>query len=129
MVTGRCSGPSAFTRYKETFSCSALLEASISQHRIVWKQRRVTSDICTSFDYDTNTGGFADCNCPTCFTSTAYGDVDGDGDISLILFTHPNINKTETCTSLYFPDKGIPQIRNGQKIYDEPVLVTGGDNF
>ncbi len=81
------------------------------------------------FDYDTNTGGFSSCNCKTCFTSTAYGDVDGDGAISLIMYTHPNVDATDSCTSLYFSNKGIPQIRNGSTVYDEPVLVTGADDF
>ena len=81
------------------------------------------------YDYDTNTGGFADCACPTCFTSTAYGDVDGDGSVSLIIITHPNVDETDSCTSLYFPTKGIPQIRNGTTVYDEPVRVVAGDDF
>jgi type IV pilus assembly protein PilE len=81
------------------------------------------------FDYDTNTGGFADCNCDGCFTSTAYGDVDGDGSVSLIIYTHPNVDQTDSCTSLYFATKGIPQIRGGSTIYDEPVRVVGGDDF
>lgn len=81
------------------------------------------------FDYDTNTGGFASCVCKTCFTSTAYGDVDGDGAISLIIYTHPNVDETDSCTSLYFAGKGIPQIRNGSTVWDEPILVTGADDF
>jgi prepilin-type N-terminal cleavage/methylation domain-containing protein len=81
------------------------------------------------FDYDTNTGGFASCACKTCFTSTAYGDVDGDGAISIIMYTHPNVDATDSCTSLYYSGKGIPQIRNGSTVYDEPILVTGADDF
>lgn len=82
------------------------------------------------YDYDTNTGNFSgNCNCDTCFTSTAYGDVDGDGAVALIMFTHPNVDFTDACTSLYFSAAGIPQIRNGDTVYDEPVLVVGGDDF
>lgn len=82
------------------------------------------------YDYDTNTGGFSgSCNCDACFTSTAYGDVDGDGSVALILYTHPNIDQTDSCTSLYFSGQGIPQIRNGNTVYDEPVLVVGADDF
>ncbi len=82
------------------------------------------------YDYDTNTGGFSgSCNCVSCFTSTAYGDVDNDGAIALVLFTHPNLDETDSCTSLYFSGKGIPQIRNGGTVYDEPVLVVGADDF
>ncbi len=82
------------------------------------------------YDYDTNTGGFgAGCNCDTCFTSTAYGDVDGDGGVAMIMYTHPNVDETDACTSLYYGGVGIPQIRNGSTVYDEPVLVAGGDDF
>jgi len=82
------------------------------------------------YDYDTNTGSFTGaCNCDTCFTSTAYGDVDGDSSVALIMYTHPNIDYTDACTSLYFSGQGIPQIRNGQTVYDEPVLVVGADDF
>lgn len=82
------------------------------------------------YDYDTNTGSYSgSCNCDSCFTSTAYGDVDGDGEIALIMFTHPNVDATDSCTSLYFSGQGIPQIRNGNTIYDEPVLVVGADDF
>lgn len=82
------------------------------------------------YDYDTNTGSFSgSCNCDSCFTATAYGDVDGDGAVALVLYTHPNIDQTESCTSLYFSGKGIPQIRNGNTVYDEPVLVVGADDF
>jgi hypothetical protein len=49
--------------------------------------------------------------------------------VALVLFTHPNIDQTEACTSLYFSGKGIPQIRNGNTVYDEPVLVVGADDF
>ncbi len=82
------------------------------------------------YDYDTNTGGFSGgCGCETCFTSAAYGDVDGDGSVALIILTHPNVDKTDSCTSLYFAGQGIPQIRNGSTVYDEPVLVVGADDF
>jgi prepilin-type N-terminal cleavage/methylation domain-containing protein len=82
------------------------------------------------YDYDTNTGSFSGaCNCDTCFTSTAYGDVDNDLAVALVMYTHPNIDKTASCTSLYFSGKGIPQIRGGNTVYDEPVLVVGADDF
>ena len=81
------------------------------------------------FDYDTNTGGFASCACTSCFTSTAYGDVDGDGSVSMIMFTHPNMDFTQSCDSLYFSGQGIPQIRNGSTVWGEPVRVVGGDDF
>jgi prepilin-type N-terminal cleavage/methylation domain-containing protein len=43
------------------------------------------------FDYETMVGGQAGCNtCIGCFTSTAYGDLDGDMTMSEFVFFHPN---------------------------------------
>jgi type IV pilus assembly protein PilA len=81
------------------------------------------------FDYDTNTGGYASCECKSCFTSTAYGDVDGNGILSMIIFVHPSEDRNSVCNSLYFADIGIPQIRGGATIYDAPVVTSGGDDF
>jgi len=38
------------------------------------------------FDYDVN----ATCGCSGCFTATAYGDVDGDGLVSALMYVHPD---------------------------------------
>ena len=42
------------------------------------------------FDYDTLIDGFGGCSCTTCFTSTAYGDLDGDMLVSEFVFFHPD---------------------------------------
>jgi prepilin-type N-terminal cleavage/methylation domain-containing protein len=42
------------------------------------------------FDYDTAIDGFAGCSCSTCFTSTAYGDLDGDMTMSEFVYFHPD---------------------------------------
>ena len=83
------------------------------------------------YDYDTETGGFSTCpnSCTSCFTSTAYGDVDGDGKVSMILYTHPNIDMTESCTSLHWAGKGTPQLRGGSTVWDEPVRSVLSDEF
>ena len=41
------------------------------------------------FDYDTTVNGFAGCSCGACFTSTAYGNLDGDGFMSEFVLFHP----------------------------------------
>jgi prepilin-type N-terminal cleavage/methylation domain-containing protein len=42
------------------------------------------------FDYDTITDGLAGCTCTTCFTATAYGNLDGDMLISEFVYFHPD---------------------------------------
>jgi prepilin-type N-terminal cleavage/methylation domain-containing protein len=44
------------------------------------------------FDYDTVANGFSGCSCTTCFTSTAYGNLDGDNTISEFVYFHPDLN-------------------------------------
>ena len=42
------------------------------------------------FDYDTVVSGFAGCSCATCFTATAYGNLDGDMFMSEFVYFHPD---------------------------------------
>ena len=42
------------------------------------------------FDYDTVVDGFFGCSCATCFTATAYGNLDDDSLMSEIVYFHPN---------------------------------------
>jgi len=42
------------------------------------------------FDYDTVVSGFAGCSCSTCFTATAYGNLDDDGFMSEFVYFHPD---------------------------------------
>ncbi len=42
------------------------------------------------FDYDTVVNGFGGCACTTCFTATAYGNLDNDATLSEIVYFHPD---------------------------------------
>jgi len=42
------------------------------------------------FDYDSIVDGFAGCSCAGCFTSTAYGNLDGDSYMSEFVYFHPD---------------------------------------
>jgi prepilin-type N-terminal cleavage/methylation domain-containing protein len=42
------------------------------------------------FDYDTVVDGFAGCSCSTCFTATAYGNLDDDAFMSEYVYFHPD---------------------------------------
>jgi type IV pilus assembly protein PilA len=42
------------------------------------------------FDYDTVVDGYFGCSCATCFTATAYGNLDGDSLMSEVVYFHPD---------------------------------------
>ncbi len=85
------------------------------------------------FDYDTATGDepwLGNCGACTegCFTATAYGDLDGDGNLSALILAHPDANG-EFCTSGLFPIYSPPLNASGQRVLDEVARVTNSDDF
>jgi len=93
------------------------------------------------FDYDTATNVSAGANCagfPTAFTATAYGDVDGNGFVSVVKYVHPgNIANPlgSSCDSLLdFGAQGvavnvIPADSNGTLLVNQVVRIMGSDAF
>ena len=64
-----------------------------------------------AYSYEVNAGGSADCNtCTLCFTATAHGDVDGDGDAGAVMYVYPE----ETAG-------GIDECRSGMFGYGTPL--------
>jgi len=90
--------------YGRSFSCPALFPAPTANPQN-WKQARATfcdpglspppnldslgwqPEGATYFDYDVATNAP---NNPPRFTAAAYGDVDGDGDISIVMYVEPD---------------------------------------
>src|SRR5262245_41657084 len=42
-----------------------------------------------AYSYEVNAGASPGCTCSTCFTATAHGDVDGDGNRGAVMFVYP----------------------------------------
>lgn len=87
------------------------------------------------FDYDTNTailspGACMACN-GGCFTSAAYGDLDGDGLLSVVLYAHPDAGG-QFCETLQGGPQS-PPFRGGDWVFDEVARVmpgpSGADDF
>ena len=82
------------------------------------------------FDYDTAIPGLAGlvCGCSAgCFTATAYGDLDGDGLLSMVLYAQPD-GVGQVCPTLvngFFP----PQDANGNDRVSEVARVLLADDF
>ncbi|MEZ4333515.1 MAG: prepilin-type N-terminal cleavage/methylation domain-containing protein [Myxococcota bacterium] len=85
------------------------------------------------FDYDTATPDqpwSGTCTCvEACFTATAYGDLDGDGTMSAMVFSHPDAlgNYCESGIFGYSP----PISGGGSRAFDEVARVPSGlaDDF
>ena len=80
------------------------------------------------FDYDTNTDILATpaCACTKCFTSTAHGDVDGDGVISALMYVHPGAGGAECKSTM---GAGSPVDASAVPIYDMVAPNVIWDDF
>lgn len=85
------------------------------------------------FDYDTSTpgnSGSGTCTCvDACFTAAAYGDLDGDGFVSALVFAHPDTlgQYCESSMVGFAP----PLSTSGSRMLDEVARIPMGiaDDF
>jgi len=82
------------------------------------------------FDYDTSVPGPLGLGCVCtdgCFTATAYGDLDGDGLLSMVLYAQPD-RAGQVCPTLInglFP----PLDTEGNAMTNQVARVLGADDF
>ncbi len=89
------------------------------------------------FDYDTATtadplnGNCGTCD-STCFTATAYGDLDGDRLSSILIYAHPD-SAGQMCTTGRAGTSGngpwLPPTNGGQRVVNEVARVLAADDF
>lgn len=87
------------------------------------------------FDYDTATAAdpiLGSCGTCTdgCFTASAYGDLDGDGLFSILIYAHPDTSG-EMCTTGRAAGGGpwLPPTNAGARRTDEVARVMSADEF
>lgn len=74
------------------------------------------------YDYDTATPANAACTCvDSCFTATAYGDLDGDGLVSAMMYVHPDVAGNDCASALF--GYTAPVDGTGSPIHDEVARV------
>jgi type IV pilus assembly protein PilA len=83
------------------------------------------------YSYEANTpldtGVAKTCNCNLCFTATAYGDVDGDGNVSAVMYVHPEGGGA--CAAL-FEGFGTPtRPGSGAPVYNEVAIQRATDEY
>jgi prepilin-type N-terminal cleavage/methylation domain-containing protein len=83
------------------------------------------------FDYDTATAAdplLGTCTCTeACFTASAYGNLDGDAALSVLLYTHPDAigGFCETGMALNY----APPFNSGTYVFDQVARVMAADDF
>jgi prepilin-type N-terminal cleavage/methylation domain-containing protein len=81
------------------------------------------------FDYDTCAAGGSvacACTCPSCFTATAWGDLDDDGGMSGYMYFQPDANGA-TCATMI---GGFgPPLVDGQQLLQTPGWNGSTDDF
>jgi type IV pilus assembly protein PilA len=73
------------------------------------------------------TGPEKTCDCALCFTATAYGDVDGDGLVSALMYVQPE--NGGACAAL-FENFGTPtRLGTNEPVYNEVAVQRMTDEF
>ena len=83
------------------------------------------------YSYDVNTpldtGATKTCTCALCFTATAYGDVDGDGSVSALMYVQPE--NGGACAAL-FEGFGTPtRLGSNEPVFNEVAVQRMTDEF
>ena len=85
------------------------------------------------YSYETNTPSVAGsgCTCNECFTATAFGDVDANGVVSAVMFSHPqDIGGVITeCPARTFPLWAPTRLGTTHSIYDEAAINRSNDEY
>ncbi len=84
------------------------------------------------YSYDVKSGESGGCSCTRCFTATAHGDVDGDGNVGALMYVHPQTDNDGNVIGSCNSEVGNygPPIRNQGggvviTVYDEVAARPG----
>jgi prepilin-type N-terminal cleavage/methylation domain-containing protein len=86
------------------------------------------------YSYETNTPEVpgSGCTCNTCFTATAFGDVDANGQVSALMYSHPEPDGGggfDECPSRLFPFWAPTRLGTANTVYDEVAINRTNDEF
>lgn len=76
------------------------------------------------FDYDV----FTACGCVNCFTATAYGDLDGNGDLVALMYVRPSSDGSAECPTQFAGNLPTP-IENGSPVVNQVVWNLSTDKY
>ncbi len=86
------------------------------------------------YSYETNTPEVvgSGCSCSVCFTATAFGDVDGNGQLSAVMYSHPQPDGGggfDDCPARLFPFGPPTRLATGTTVYDEVAVNRSNDEY
>ncbi len=79
------------------------------------------------FDYDSNTSDLG-CACVSCFTAAAYGDLDANGVVSVLLYVQPDVAGAAWCQTALVP-QDPPLNASGTRAFNQVVRSILSDEF
>ena len=86
------------------------------------------------YSYETNTPEVpvSGCTCQVCFSATAFGDVDANGQVSALMYSHPQPDGGggfDECPSRLFPFWAPTRLGSASSVYDEVAINRSNDEF
>ena len=86
------------------------------------------------YSYETNTPEVpgSGCTCNTCFSATAFGDVDANGQVSAVMYSHPEPDGgggLNECPARLFPLWAPTRLGTANTVYDEVAVNRTNDEF
>ena len=105
-------------------------------HTMVWDAEAVTNfsgigwrpEGRVFYSYEVNTAAQPSCACNDCFTASAFGDVDGDGTASAVMYVHPG-GDGSVCNSILLGFATPTQLQTGDPVYNEVAINRSADEF
>ena len=76
------------------------------------------------FDYEVYTG----CGCVNCFTATAYGDIDGNGQLAALMYVKPPSDGGTECPTRFGGGLATP-IENGTPVFNQVSWNFASDKY
>jgi len=86
------------------------------------------------YSYETNTPEVpgSGCTCNVCFSATAFGDVDENGQTSALMYSHPEPNGGggfDECPSRLFAYWAPTRLGTADSVYDEVAINRSNDEY
>ena len=86
------------------------------------------------YSYETNTPEVpgSGCSCEVCFSATAFGDVDKNGQVSALMYSHPEADGGggfDECPARLFPFWAPTRLGSTDTVYDEVAVNRSNDEY